>query len=86
MATAAPCGLRASIVSIPERFEQTIGAPISSGPLWPGGRLHTLNRAGGLEVIDGITINPKLKLMREIVARRFEPQTAVEASEVGAPL
>jgi hypothetical protein len=70
----------------PQGFEQTIEAPINSSPLWPGGRLHTLNRAGALEVIDGITINPKLKLMREIVARRFEPQAAVEASKVAAPL
>jgi hypothetical protein len=70
----------------PEGFEQTIGPPINSGPLWPGGRLHTLNRAGALEVIDGITINPKSKLLRELVARRLEPQAAAEAGNAGAPV
>jgi hypothetical protein len=58
----------------PEGFEQTLGPPIGSGPLWPGGRLHTLNRAGSLEVIDGTGINPKLGLLRELVARRMEPR------------
>jgi len=66
----------------PEGFEQTLGPPIGSGPLWPGGRLHTLNRAGSLEVIDGTGINPKLGLLRELVARRMEPRQdgSVEAA------
>jgi hypothetical protein len=58
----------------PEGFAQTFAAKIGSGPLWPGGRLHTLNRAGSLEVIDGVGINPKLAMLRAPVARRLEPR------------
>ncbi|WP_158815564.1 hypothetical protein [Methylocapsa sp. S129] len=63
----------------PEGFAQTLGPPIGSGPLWPGGRLHTLNRAGSLEVIDGVAINPKLRLMRGLVAKRLEPRESAPA-------
>lgn len=34
-------------------FEQEVAATLRAGPLWPGRRLHTLNRAGPIEVIDG---------------------------------
>lgn len=36
-----------------ERFEQRVLTVLKPGPLWPGRRLHTLNRAGRLECIDG---------------------------------
>jgi hypothetical protein len=36
-----------------EAFEQKVETILRSGPLWPGRRLHTLNRAGRLECIDG---------------------------------
>jgi len=36
-----------------ERFEQRVETVLRPGPLWPGRRLHTLNRAGRLECIDG---------------------------------
>jgi hypothetical protein len=36
-----------------ERFEQRLDVVLRPGPLWPGCRLHTLNRAGRLECIDG---------------------------------
>jgi hypothetical protein len=58
----------------PTSFAQTFTAQIGSSPLWPGGRLHTLNRAGGLEAIDGVGINPKLSMLRGLVARRLEPR------------
>jgi hypothetical protein len=67
-----------------QAFEQTIGAPIGSNPLWPGGRLHTLNRAGSLEVIDGVAINPKLAPLRALVASRLEPQASGEERQVAA--
>lgn len=63
----------------PETFEQTLGPPIGSSALWPGGRLHTLNRAGSLEVIDGVAVTPKLGLARGLVARRLEPRATDEA-------
>lgn len=56
-----------------ENFEQTFTAQIGSGPLWPGGRLHTLNRAGRLETIDGVAITPKFSPLRPMIARRYEP-------------
>jgi hypothetical protein len=36
-----------------ERFEQRLDVVLRPGALWPGCRLHTLNRAGRLECIDG---------------------------------
>jgi hypothetical protein len=36
-----------------EAFEQQVETILRPGPLWPGRRLHTLNRAGSLECIDG---------------------------------
>jgi hypothetical protein len=68
-----------------ETFEQTIGAPIGSSPLWPGGRLHTLNRAGSLEVIDGVAINPKLAPLRALVAGRLEPRASGQDTQIAAP-
>jgi hypothetical protein len=67
-----------------QAFEQTIGAPIGSSPLWPGGRLHTLNRAGSLEVIDGVAINPKLAPLRALVARRLAPRASGEETQAAA--
>jgi hypothetical protein len=43
-------------------FEQSIIKTLEPGKAaWPGWRLHTLNRAGRLECIDGAAINFKLK-------------------------
>jgi hypothetical protein len=36
-----------------ETFEQRVETIMRAGSLWPGRRLHTLNRAGRLECIDG---------------------------------
>lgn len=36
-----------------EAFEQRVETFLHAGSLWPGRRLHTLNRAGHLECIDG---------------------------------
>lgn len=58
----------------PDHFEQTILATLGSGPLWPGGRLHTLNRVGRLEVIDGTTYNPRLAPLRRLVRPWMEPR------------
>jgi hypothetical protein len=43
----------------PETFRQRIGHHLKPGEFWPGRKLHTLNRAGRLEVIDGNRIQPK---------------------------
>jgi hypothetical protein len=64
----------------PEHFEQTFVSRVESGPLWPGGRLHTVNRAGRLEVIDGVALTPKLAPLRRMIAERFEPACGPEAT------
>jgi hypothetical protein len=47
-------------------FEQRVETIIGPGPLWPGRRLHTLNRAGPLECIDGSAVSRKFQLMPSI--------------------
>jgi hypothetical protein len=44
-------------------FEQRVETIIRPGPLWPGRRLHTLNRAGLLECIDGSAVSRKFQLI-----------------------
>jgi hypothetical protein len=43
----------------PNSFSQVVRHVIRPGPLWPGRKLHTLNRCGRLELIDGTSIQPK---------------------------
>jgi hypothetical protein len=42
-------------------FEQRVETILRPGPLWPGHRLHTLNRDGWLECIDGSASPRKLR-------------------------
>lgn len=43
-----------------ESFEQRVVAHLeASDQYWPGRRLHTLNRAGALEVVDGSRMSPR---------------------------
>ena len=42
-----------------EQFDQRVIGRIGPGPWWPGRRLHTLNRAGNLECIDGSAMSPR---------------------------
>ena len=53
----------------PEHFSETVTAVLSPGPLWPGQRLHTLNRWGRLECIDGAILTPKNQLARRLATR-----------------
>lgn len=54
---------------------QTVRFTLAPGPHWPGGRLHTVNRLGRLEVIDGAVVRPKWDAIDRLVARRFEPRS-----------
>ena len=67
-----------------QRFEQTMTALIRPGPRWPGGRLHTLNRSGDLETIDGTTYNPKSDYLRKLIAPMFDPRAMPERDSQGA--
>ncbi|MGY3037090.1 hypothetical protein ACVIIV_006260 [Bradyrhizobium sp. USDA 4354] len=43
----------------PTTFKQIVRHSLTPGPPWPGRKLHTLNRSGRLEVIDGSRVQPK---------------------------
>jgi hypothetical protein len=60
----AALGLAEVIELSPTTFRQVVRHAIKPGPLWPGRKLHTLNRCGELEVIDGARIQPKLKALK----------------------
>ena len=42
-------------------YAQTVETRLAAGPLWPGTRLHTLNRSKTLECIDGSARSPRLR-------------------------
>lgn len=44
-----------------DAFEQRVVSRLAAGTGWPGTRLHTLNRAGWLEVIDGSAFSPRFR-------------------------
>ncbi len=60
----AALGLAEVVELTPNTFTQIVRHSIRPGPLWPGRRLHTLNRSGRLEVIDGSRIQPKIPALR----------------------
>lgn len=65
----------AEIVELsPTTFRQIVRHAIKPGPAWPGRKLHTLNRCGRLEVIDGSRVQPKTSAF----ARKF-PSTVLRA-------
>jgi hypothetical protein len=51
----------------PTSFRQTVRHTLQPGRQWPGRKLHTLNRCGRLEVIDGSRIQPKIAALRPLV-------------------
>lgn len=59
----------------PARFSQTVHHTVTPGPRWPGRKLHTLNRCGRLELIDGTTIQPKIEALR-LSMRAGQPAAA----------
>src|SRR5262249_15349697 len=58
-----------------DAFEQRVETLLHPGPLWPRRRLHTLNRAGRLECIDGSAWSSKL-------LERLARGRATRASEI----
>jgi hypothetical protein len=51
-----------------EGFAQELHTVLRPCPEWPGRKLHTLNRAGHLEVIDGSGLSPRLPLPRRALS------------------
>jgi hypothetical protein len=66
------CGLvLAEVLELtPQMFRQRLHANVTPGEFWPGRKVHTLNRAGRLEVIDGNRIQPKWPGLGRAVERR----------------
>ncbi len=44
-------------------FDQRLVGQLAPAEAWPGRRLHTLNRAGALECIDGSRLSPRLPVL-----------------------
>ena len=57
-------------------YAQRLLSVLHAGPRWPGRKLHTLNRHGRLEVIDGSVIRPRSALLAGMVERRTQPAGA----------
>ena len=55
-----------------DHFAQTGMKLISPGADWPGNRLHTLNRWGRLECIDGAITTPKNPVLARLAHKAFE--------------
>lgn len=77
----AALGLAEIVELSPTTFKQVVRRSLSPGPAWPGRKLHTLNRCGRLEVIDGSRVQPKTRaLARQFAApaspTRVSPSTA----------
>lgn len=72
----------AEIVELsPTTFKQIIRHSLRPGPAWPGRKLHTLNRCGQLEVIDGSRVQPKTrafgcKFPSAVLSPRTSPSAA----------
>jgi hypothetical protein len=60
----AALGLAEILELSPTTFKQVVRHTLRPGPAWPGRKLHTLNRCGHLEVIDGSRIQPKSAFLR----------------------
>jgi len=65
----------------PTAFRQNVRHWLKPGPAWPGRKLHTLNRCGRLEVIDGSRVQPKTnafasKSPSTVLSARTNPSAA----------
>ncbi|MDF0496766.1 glucosamine inositolphosphorylceramide transferase family protein [Bradyrhizobium yuanmingense] len=65
----------------PTAFKQVVRHTLKPGPAWPGRKLHTLNRCGRLELIDGSRVQPKTSLFASaspsgVSPARTNPSTA----------
>nr|WP_321454580.1 hypothetical protein [uncultured Cohaesibacter sp.] len=57
----------------PEHYEQKTLKHLLPNERWPGRKLHTLNRAGNLEVIDGAILRPRWAFLKKLVDRKYSP-------------
>ncbi|WP_025035328.1 glucosamine inositolphosphorylceramide transferase family protein [Bradyrhizobium sp. DOA9] len=57
----------------PTAFKQIVRHALKPGPAWPGRKLHTLNRCGRLELIDGSRVQPKTNLFASAIPSTASP-------------
>ncbi|MDF0580440.1 glucosamine inositolphosphorylceramide transferase family protein [Bradyrhizobium yuanmingense] len=57
----------------PTAFKQVVRHTLKPGPAWPGRKLHTLNRCGRLELIDGSRVQPKTSLLTSAIPSAVSP-------------
>ncbi|MCK1715315.1 MULTISPECIES: hypothetical protein [unclassified Bradyrhizobium] len=57
----AALGLAEIVELSPTTFKQIVRHTLGPGPAWPGRKLHTFNRCGQLEVIDGSRVQPRIR-------------------------
>ncbi|MDF0519515.1 hypothetical protein P0R31_19945 [Bradyrhizobium yuanmingense] len=57
----------------PTAFKQIVRHSLKPGPAWPGRKLHTLNRCGRLELIDGSRVQPKTSLFASAIPSAVSP-------------
>ncbi|WP_051134000.1 hypothetical protein [Methylocystis sp. ATCC 49242] len=69
-----------------ENFLQTPVKLVAPGAGWPGARLHTLNRCGRLECIDGAIFTPKNLGLRRIVHERIDARALYHVEAQESPL
>jgi hypothetical protein len=79
----AALGLAEIVELTPTTFRQVVRHSIRPGPLWPGRKVHTLNRCGRLEVIDGTRIQPKFAFS---LAKNRSPRAPRETPEIAQTL
>ena len=60
----------------PTTFKQVVRHSLKPGPAWPGRKLHTLNRCGRLEVIDGSRVQPKMRALATRLPSAVSPARA----------
>lgn len=57
-----------------ETYQQVVQRVVKPGaPVWPGHKLHSLNRSGRLEVIDGSIYWPKVPAFARLVEQHYRP-------------
>ncbi len=73
-------GRRLAIMRIdeltPQTFRQTLVKYVEPGARWPGSRLHTINRCGRLECIDGVIFTPRNLALRRFTHRMIDSHAA----------
>ncbi|MGD9542771.1 MAG: hypothetical protein AB7F41_11715 [Methylocystis sp.] len=65
----------------PQTFRQTPLKVIEADARWPGSRLHTINRTGRIECIDGVVIAPRFLPLRRLTHRLLDARAARAARE-----